>query len=141
MGKYPIPTIGAFILDPKDNILLVKSYKWLGGVYTIPGGKLEEGEKMTECLVREVKEEVGLDVWPIKLIHVAEFINSPLFYKKAHFIFLDWLCRTEKPEEIEIDNKEINDFLWIKPAEVLKSKRIKVEPFALETIKKIVEKM
>lgn len=43
-----------------------------------PGGGLFYGEKIKDCLVREVKEETGLTIKPGGFIGVNEFIGSPL---------------------------------------------------------------
>ncbi len=57
--KYPVPVVGAVIINPDNKILLCKSHKW-NDEYVIPGGHIELGEKMEEALEREILEEDGL---------------------------------------------------------------------------------
>lgn len=64
--------VGAFIFSSDNKILLGKSRK--GGVYhgtwMVPGGGIEEGETMRDAVIREIREEVGVDISPfdIKLL-------------------------------------------------------------------------
>ena len=53
--------------------------------YTFPGGGMEEGESETECVVREIFEEFGLAVKPLKKVYVYE--NVKIFY--AFFILIN----------------------------------------------------
>ena len=48
----------AVIINSNNEILL----GYLGGTYQFPGGHLEGNETIEECLVREVKEETGIDI-------------------------------------------------------------------------------
>jgi len=57
---YPEATVGALIVNDKHEVLLVRSKKW-GEKYTVPGGHIELGERAEDAIVREVKEETGLD--------------------------------------------------------------------------------
>ncbi|MFC7212802.1 8-oxo-dGTP diphosphatase [Saliphagus sp. GCM10025334] len=59
-----------FVLDG-DDVLLIEKQRGLGeGWYNGPGGKLEGGETPRECAVREVREEVGLEI-PLKALEQA----------------------------------------------------------------------
>ncbi len=116
--RYPEPTAGGFIVNPRGEVLLCRSEKWLDK-YTIPGGHIELGERIEDALKREVKEEVGLDVEPMKLLLMQEAIYSKEFYKPRHFIFMDYLCRS-KSAIVHIDNKEIQSYLWVNPERALK---------------------
>ena len=107
---YPEPTVGALIVNKEGKILLAKSHKWFDN-YTLPGGHIEIGEAMEEAVKREVKEEVGLDVKVVEFLTMHEAIFTKEFYKKKHFIFFDFLCRTEDPT-VKLDNDEIQDYLW-----------------------------
>jgi nucleoside triphosphatase len=73
--RYPEPTVGALILNGNKQILLARSNKWKNR-YTLPGGHIELGETMEEALRREVKEETGLEVKPIRFLNLQEAIYS-----------------------------------------------------------------
>ena len=110
---YPEPTVGALIVNKEGKILLAKSHKWFDK-YTLPGGHIEIGETMEEAIKREVKEEVGLDVKVVEFLTMQEAIFAQEFYKKKHFIFFDFLCRTED-STVKLDNDEIQEYLWEYP--------------------------
>jgi len=111
--KYPEATVGALIVNDKDEILLVKSYKW-GNRYTVPGGHIELGERSETAVKREVREEVGLEVQPVKVLLVQEAIYPADYIKHEHYIFLDYLCRTNS-SAVKLDEKEIQEYLWVSP--------------------------
>ncbi len=114
---YPEPTVGALVVNGEGKLLLAKSHKWFGKL-TLPGGHIEVGETMRDAVRREVKEEVGLDVDVVQLLLVQEAIFTPEFYKRKHFIFFDFLCRT-KDEQVRPDRDEIQDYVWAFPGEAL----------------------
>jgi nucleoside triphosphatase len=115
--NYPEATVGALIVNDKDEVLLVKSHKW-GSVYTVPGGHIELGERSEAAVKREVKEEVGLDVEPVKLLLVQEAIYPAGYIKHEHFIFMDYLCRS-RSSSVSLDAREIQEYLWTNPRKAL----------------------
>ncbi|MEM1942996.1 MAG: NUDIX domain-containing protein [Candidatus Caldarchaeum sp.] len=111
MRKSPELTVGAFILDRRDNLLLVVSHKWFY-LYSIPGGHVNYGEKIFDAVVREAREEVGIEVKPEKVIAIQEVCNPGQFYKKGrHFIFVDVLCRALSTD-VKADHQEIQGYVW-----------------------------
>jgi nucleoside triphosphatase len=131
---YPEPTVGGLILNDKKQILLAKSRKWKNR-FTIPGGHVELGETLEEALKREIKEETGLEIMPIRFLLLQEAIYSHEFYKPKHFIFLDYLCEAQTTD-VQVDEDEIQDFVWVDPR---KSSEIDVDSFTERTIKKYLE--
>lgn len=55
---HTVVRVKAFILNNRNKILMAHS----NNNYHFPGGHLEKGETLSECLIREIKEETGLDI-------------------------------------------------------------------------------
>jgi nucleoside triphosphatase len=108
---FPEPTVGAFIFNQEGELLLLKSHKW-PGMYVVPGGHVELGEHIEEAVIRETKEETGLDVHDIEFIIFQEFIYDPSFWKPKHFIFFDYACRTDSTE-VQL-NDEAEEHVWVR---------------------------
>ena len=122
--NYPECTVGALIANGKGEILLVRSYKW-GTKYTVPGGHIELGERSETAVKREIKEEVGLEAEPVRLLLVQEAIYPADYIKHEHYIFLDYLCRTNS-SGVKLDGKEIQEYVWRTPSDAL---RLDLESF------------
>ena len=113
---FPEPTVGIFIINPQGELLLLKSHKWPGR-YVVPGGHVELGERIEQTVIREAKEETGLDVCDLRFLCWQEFVYDPAFWKKRHFLFFDYTCRVDSAD-VKL-NDEAEEFLWIKPKEAL----------------------
>jgi nucleoside triphosphatase len=108
--QYPEPTVGALIFNQEDKVLLLKSDKWRDK-YVIPGGHIELGETMEDALRREVKEETGLDIYDIEFASLQEFVFDEAFHEERHFIFIDFVCRTDSNKVVL--NAESQEHVWV----------------------------
>ena len=96
---------GVFIYDPKeDRVLIVQSRGQLWGP---PKGTLELGENDTQCAVREVKEETGLEITPSKFSRATKIKNRAVYF----YLEMD-TCSVDVQEDVE-DN-DANGLTWIK---------------------------
>lgn len=125
---YPEVTVGALIFNSDDQLLLVKTYKW-DNMYCIPGGHIELGETAEEAVKREVKEETNLDIDNIQYLCTQDCVFPEKFYKKRHFVFLDFICYAVSQDVIL--NDEASDFIWINLKDV---DSIPVEPYTLKSV-------
>jgi len=116
---FPEPTVGGLIQRDDGLVLLCDSHKW-PGLYTVPGGHVELGETCEDALVREIKEEVGLDIQVLELVSIQQVIYPKEFWKRAHFIFFDYLCSVGGNQTPVVDSNEIQSTIWVTPREALK---------------------
>jgi ADP-ribose pyrophosphatase YjhB (NUDIX family) len=62
------------------RILLLNQDADGGRSWSLPGGKLEDGETLAVALVRELKEETGLDVEPGRLLYVCDHLPAQVVH-------------------------------------------------------------
>jgi 8-oxo-dGTP diphosphatase len=64
---------GAVVLNDEDKILLIRGPR---RGWEQPGGNVEEGESIRDAVIREVKEETGIDIEVVKLCGVYQNLKS-----------------------------------------------------------------
>lgn len=65
--------IAARIKNKEGKVLAVHLNKEKPeGVWVMPGGKIEDNESARNCVIREAKEELGIDIKPIKICGISE---------------------------------------------------------------------
>lgn len=116
--KYPEVTVGGLVFSPEGKIFLMTSPKW-HGKYSIAGGHIELGETAEQALKREYKEETNLDIFDISFLMVQQAIFNEEFWKKKHFVFLDFIAKT-KDTNVVLDGREGIEYTWVEVDEALK---------------------
>lgn len=115
---YPEATVGALIVNENGEVLIVRSKKW-GEKYTVPGGHIELGERAEDAIVREVKEETGLDSEVVELLVLQQAIYPKDYQKHEHYIFMDYVCKA-RSFDVKLDGRELQSYVWVKPEDALK---------------------
>lgn len=109
-GSDPVvPTVGALIYGPDDRVLLVRTHKW-SHKWGIPGGKIKFNEASEDALRREMREETGLEIGDIRFELVQDCRLPEEFYRRAHFLLLNYTARTTSGE-VQL-NEEAEEFRW-----------------------------
>jgi 8-oxo-dGTP diphosphatase len=86
--------VGAIILNANRVLLVERGKSPLKGYWSLPGGVLETGERLEEGVRREVLEETGLIVEPLRVVEIFERImRDARGQAEYHYVLIDYLCR------------------------------------------------
>lgn len=100
--------MSAIVYDEKEeSILLIQQYGQQRNI--LVAGYVSRGEKAEETVIREIKEETGLDVEQLQF-------NASYFYEKNNVLMLNFVCRIKKAADLNC-NHEIDKAAWFTPAQ------------------------
>ena len=92
----PIVGIGAVIINEGKIALIKRGNEPSKGKWTIPGGLVELGESPEQAVIRETKEETGLDVENPRLIDVVSNVDLDEKGKvKYHYVIIDYFVHVK----------------------------------------------
>jgi 8-oxo-dGTP diphosphatase len=102
----------------EGRVLLVQRARAPGqGLFSLPGGVVEAGETLAEAVAREVLEETGLTVDPVRLAgHREAIVRDADGRVERHFVILAFACRWRAGEAAPSD--EVAEARWVKPDEI-----------------------
>jgi 8-oxo-dGTP diphosphatase len=102
------------LLDSDGRILIAKRPpgRSLAGLWEFPGGKVEQGESPEHALVRELAEELGIDIAAADL---APLTFASHGYPDFHLLMPLFLCKSWRGEPVPHEGQEL---AWVKPTEL-----------------------
>ncbi len=83
----PVPVVAALV-EYQGKVVLARNSQWPEGMFSLVTGYLERNETPEDAVVREVKEELGLDG------KVQEFLGCYSFVEKNQIILAHWVAAT-----------------------------------------------
>ncbi|HXV27682.1 MAG TPA: (deoxy)nucleoside triphosphate pyrophosphohydrolase [bacterium] len=91
LGPMEVIEVGCAIIEKQGKLLIAqrKPGSRLGGYWEFPGGKRKPSETMEECLIREVKEELGIGILPRLFLRRSHY-RYPDRKVDLHFYLCDW---------------------------------------------------
>jgi 8-oxo-dGTP diphosphatase len=108
MRKFTGKTATAIIPFPENKILLIKRNTLpFVGYWALPGGRMDPGETVEQTILRECKEETGLDV--IVTCKVGEYIESGIKDDVEYEYFPTCFVVTVVNDKIKRQESEIQD--------------------------------
>lgn len=102
--------VAVALIDPDGRVLISKrpAGKKLAGLWEFPGGKIEAGERPEIALIRELKEELGIDVTESCL---APLTFASHAYEDFHLLMPLYVCRRWKNQVHAREGQEIK---WVR---------------------------
>lgn len=117
--RSPVAAVGVVCLRGDDVLLVRRGTPPLEDSWSLPGGRIEWGERTADAALRELKEETGCDADLVGLIDVVDAVltrragdDSPW----GHYVLIDYAARWTSGEPLAGD--DARDARFFTPAEV-----------------------
>ncbi|MBT7485958.1 MAG: (deoxy)nucleoside triphosphate pyrophosphohydrolase [Rhodospirillales bacterium] len=110
-----ILVVAAALVDIDGRVLLAQrpEGKAMAGVWEFPGGKVNDGELPEVALIRELKEELGIDVTESCLAPITFASHS---YDDFHLLMPVFACRVWKGEVAALEGQALK---WVRPVRMV----------------------
>ena len=106
--------VAVALIDTDGRILMTKrpEGKSLAGLWEFPGGKMEAGETPEAALIRELREELGIEV---KAECLAPFAFASHAYPEFHLLMPLYVCRKWAGIPRSVEGQEMK---WVRPQDM-----------------------
>ncbi|MBN8608149.1 MAG: NUDIX hydrolase [Caulobacterales bacterium] len=95
--RVPVPAVGVVCLRGVDVLLIRRGTPPMEGRWSLPGGRIEWGERAADAALRELKEETGCEARLVGLIDVVDGVmtsaSAPADAPWAHFVLINYAAR------------------------------------------------
>lgn len=105
------PAVICLVHDGADRVLLARQTVWPSTMFSILAGFVEAGESLETCVVREIREEVGLDVTDVRYLG-----SQPWPFPRSLMIGFEAVGNPDQP--LAFSDGEIAEAHWFTRAEV-----------------------
>jgi len=114
-GQPTVLVVAVALVDIDNRVLIAKrpEGKSMAGLWEFPGGKVEDGELPESALVRELKEELGIDITESCL---APLTFASHVYDDFHLLMPLYACRIWKGA---VTGREGQELKWVRPVKLV----------------------
>ena len=102
----PTPAVGIVCIRGEEVLLIRRGTPPKQGEWSIPGGRIEPGERAKDAALRELKEETGVDAEIEGLIDVVDavFQNRAGDLITRHYVLIDYVAKWRVGEPVAGDD-------------------------------------
>ncbi len=132
--KVPHIVVGAAVVTNRKGEVLIAQRRdkdMLGGLWEFPGGKQETGETIQQCIVRELKEELGINIEIGDFLITVKHAYSH-FTMEMHTYFAKIKSGHPRPLECQ-------DFQWLEISNLRKVPYSKADLYVIDELEKPLE--
>jgi ADP-ribose pyrophosphatase YjhB (NUDIX family) len=128
----PLVGVGAVIVQEGRVLLVQRGREPMKGRWTIPGGLIEIGESLLDAVVRETREETGLEVEPVELVELLDRIHREEGRVRYHYVIADYLCRVVGGTLAAADDAAA--VRWVERAEWNSHSALAIDPITVRVV-------
>ena len=89
----PVPAVGVVCLRRDEVLLIRRGTPPLAGSWSLPGGRIEWGERAAAAALRELGEETGVEAELLGLVEVADGLFGDGPVPERHYVLVDYAAR------------------------------------------------
>ena len=103
--QAPVVGVGAVVIAGKRVLLVRRGRPPAQGIWSLPGGVVELGERLRQACAREVREETGVSVEVGPMVEVLErVLPDEAGDVEYHYVLVDFLCFAEETAPVAGDD-------------------------------------
>ena len=129
-AKKTINVVAAIIRKDDRILATQRGYGEFKGGYEFPGGKIEEGESKEDALIREIREELDIN------INITEFLHRVEYEYESFNLIMD--CYFANIESGDIKLLEHSDMKWLKKEELDSLSWLPADVEIIEILKRVM---
>jgi 8-oxo-dGTP diphosphatase len=113
-GRRLVLVAACALIDADGRVLIAQrpQGKQLAGLWEFPGGKVEPGETPEECLMRELREEIGIET---KVACLAPLTFASHSYDDFHLLMPLYVCRRFEGIAMPLEGQKLK---WVRPRQM-----------------------
>ncbi len=104
LPSIPVPAVGVVCLRGDEVLLIRRGKPPLMGAWSLPGGRIEWGERAADAALRELAEETGVEAELLGLVEVADGLFGEGAVPDRHYVLIDYAARWRSGEPVAGDD-------------------------------------
>jgi 8-oxo-dGTP diphosphatase len=115
--EHPVVGVGAVVVRGGKALIIKRAHEPRKGEWSLPGGMLDLGESLGDAVLREVREETGLEVRLGPIIETFDRVHRDAEGRiRYHFVIVDYVCWSDAGEAIAGSDAEA--VAWVTADEI-----------------------